>query len=168
MERFILKSNLWKFFKSLRVQAHPIWCLLVASPVNYAWITVCDRQNSNICRRIAIAQFVDSFHKMPSAGKCYKLEINLYWPSLDESARPAQTKKSYCASKLSELSVETVEGLFMGIVAYHCMESIKNGRWLEMTPQTILHYKFKARYVGDLQVIVNQCNEMIRMKQSCQ
>lgn len=165
-ERAILKSNLWKFFKSLRVQANPLYCMLVASPLNYAWITIVDRDNASIRRRITIAQFVGSFKKMPSAGKCYRLGINLYYPSLanTESEKVPQCKKSYHAARLSELSVEIVESLFIGIVAYHCMESLKKGKKLELTPQIISYYKFKARYIEDLQVIIGQCNDILTMK----
>lgn len=147
----ILKSNLWKFFKSLRVQANQIYCMLVASPVHYAWITVVDK-NSNVQRRISIAQFVGSVRTMPSVGKYYKLNINLYLNG-----------KETCfeASGLSELSVERVEGLFVGIVAYHCKECADRGTRLELTPQILQHYRIKKRYVADLQAIIDQCNATI-------
>lgn len=151
---YILKSNLWKFFKSLRVQANQIYCMLVASPIHYAWITIVDKKDSSVQQRITIAQFVKSLKEMPSAGKCYKLGINLYLNN---------TQSSFEAACLSELSVEIVEGLFVGIVSYHCKEWKDSGKLLELTPQTIQHYKFKQRYIQDLQTIVEQCNASLTM-----
>ena len=149
---YILKSNLWKFFKSLRVQANQIYCMLVAGDVNYAWITVADKNNSDLHRRISIAQFVGSVRTMQSVGKYYKLNINLYLNG-EESC--------FEASGLSELSVERVEGLFVGMVAYHCKVCADRGTRLELTPQILQHYRFKKRYVADLQAIINQCNATI-------
>ncbi|MBR4882905.1 MAG: hypothetical protein IKU18_03400 [Bacteroidales bacterium] len=149
---YILKSNLWKFFKSLRVQANQIYCMLVASPVDYAWITVVDKNNSNEAWRVSIAQFVGSLRTMPSVGKYYKLNINLYLNGKESC---------FEASVLSELSVERVEGLFVGIVAYHCKVCADRGTRLELTPQILQHYRFKKRYVADLQAIIDQCNATI-------
>lgn len=148
---YILKSNLWKFFKSLRVQANQIYCMLVASPVHYAWIVVVDK-NSNLSRRISIAQFVGSVRTMPSVGKYYKLNINLFLNG-----------KETCfeASELQELSVERVEGLFVGIVAYHCKDCADRGVRFGLTLQVLQQYKLKKRYVADLQAIIDQCNASI-------
>lgn len=154
---YILKSNLWKFFKSLRVQANQIYCMLVASPIHYAWITVVDKKDSSVQQRVTIAQFVNSLKEMPSVGKCYKLGINLYLN---------KTKRSYEAACLSELSVEIVEGLFVGIVSYHCKEWADSGNRLEFTPQVIQHYKFKLRYVQDMQTIIEQCNASLIMNKN--
>ena len=149
---YILKSNLWKFFKSLRVQANQIYCMLVASPIHYAWVTIVDKKDHSVQQRVTIAQFVDSFNKMPSVGKFYKLGINLYLNN---------TISSFEATCLSELSVEIVEGLFVGIVSYHCKEWADSGKRFELTPHVIQHYKFKLRYIKDLQTIVDQCNAFL-------
>ena len=149
---YILKSNLWKFFKSLRVQANQIYCMLVASPVDYAWITVVDKNNSNDAWRVSIAQFVGSLRTMPSVGKYYKLNINLYLN---------QKETCFEAACLPELSVATVEGLFVGIVAYHCKECANRGTRLSLTPQVLQHYKLKKRYIADLQAIIDQCNATV-------
>ena len=47
-DNYILKNNLWKFFKTLRTQANPIYCLFVASPIAYAWVTIIDKMDSTI------------------------------------------------------------------------------------------------------------------------
>lgn len=38
-ENYILKSNLWKLFKTLRAQANPVFSLLAASPIHSACIS---------------------------------------------------------------------------------------------------------------------------------
>ena len=63
---YIHKSNLWKFFKALRVQANPVYHLLVATPINDAWITIFDKADSTVQKRISILQFIHSLKKMPS------------------------------------------------------------------------------------------------------
>ena len=73
---YILKSNLWKFFKTLRAQANPIYCLFMASPIAYAWVTIIDKMDSTIHKRISIAQFINTLKKMPSTSKYYRLSIN--------------------------------------------------------------------------------------------
>jgi hypothetical protein len=149
---YILKSNLWKFFKSLRVHANQIYCMLVASPVHCAWIVVVDK-NSNLSRRISIAQFIGSVRTVTSVGKYYKLNINLLLNG-----------KETCfeVSELSGLSVERVEMLFPSIVSFHCKDWADRGKLLTLTPQVIQHYKLKKRYVADLQSIIDQCNATLQ------
>ena len=156
-EKPILKSNLWKFFKTLRTQANPIYCLLVASPIHYAWITILDRRDNNSQKRITIAQFINSLKKMPSSDKLYQLAINTYVPT--ESGK--QSKITYEVILLQQLSVDIIKKLLPSIVAYHCFERAKQGHHLELTPKTIQHYKFKTRYIEELQRIIEQCNETI-------
>ena len=152
-ENYILKSNLWKFFKTLRVQANPFYCLLVASPIHYAWITIIDKSDSASQKRIAIAQFVHALKKMPSTGKYYQLSINL-WSS-------SQDKHTHNIVYQSDLSVEVATAIFSDLVAYHCVEEMRQGARFELTPQTIQRYKFKARYLDELNTIIEQCNNAI-------
>ena len=74
-ENRILKRNLWKFFKILRAQANPIYGMLEASPINFAWITIIDKSNPTNSKRIPISKFVGSLKKMPSTSKYYQLNI---------------------------------------------------------------------------------------------
>ena len=157
-ENYILKSNLWKFFKALRAQANPIYCLLVASPIHCAWITILDKSDSAIQKRISIAQFVNALKKMPSTGKYYQLNINL-WSS-------SQDKYTHNIVYQSSLSVEMAASILPDIVAYHCMEAAAQGGCLELTPQTIQRYKFKERYLDELKNIFEQCNDAIKKKQN--
>lgn len=145
----IFKRNLWKFFKVLQIQANQIYCLLMASPIHYAWITIINRSEHTIQKRITIAQFVNYLPKMPSSEVFYQMSVNLYGEKIFES------------KTISDLNIKKIESLFPDIVAYHCNESIKQGKRLELTPQTIRHYKFKARYIDDLKTIIEQCNNMI-------
>ena len=146
---FIFKRNLWKFFKALQVQANQMYCLLVASPIHYAWITIINRTEHTIQKRITIAQFVKYLTKMPSSEVFYQMSINLYGGKIFE------------AKSISDLNIKKIETLFLDLIAYHCVESIKQGKRLELTPRTIRHYKFKARYIEDLKTIIEQCNNMI-------
>ena len=155
-ENFILKSNLWKFFKALRAQANPIYCLLVASPIHYAWITILDKSDSASQKRITIAQFVHALKKMPSTGKYYQLSINL-WSYL-------QDKHTHNIIYQSDLSVEMATAIYPDLVAYHCVEEMQQDTRLELTPQTIQRYKLKARYLDELKTIIQQCNDAIEKK----
>lgn len=146
---FIFKRNLWKFFKALQVQANQIYCLLVASPIHYAWITIINKEGHTIQKRITIAHFVNYLTKMPPSDVSYQLSINLYG------------KRSFEAKSTNDLNIKKIEALYPDIIAYHCMESIKQGKRLELTPQTIKHYKFKARYIEDLKTIIEQYNNIL-------
>lgn len=157
-ENYILKSNLWKFFKALRAQANPIYCLLVASPIHYAWITILDKSDSASQKRISIAQFVNALKKMPSTGKYYQLSINL-WSS-------SQDKYTHNITYRSDLSIEIATAIFPSIVAYHCMEAAQQCTCFELTPQTIQRYKFKERYLEEVKNIFEQCNDAIKKKQN--
>lgn len=152
-ENYILKGNLWKFFKALRAQANPIYCLLVASPIHYAWITILDKSDSASQKRISIAQFVNALKKMPSTGKYYQLSLNLWSSSKD--------KYTHNMVYQSDLSIEMATTIFPDIVAYYCVEEIRQGACFELTPQTIQRYKFKARYHDELKTIIKQCNDSI-------
>ena len=162
-ENFILKSNLWKFFKSLRVQANPIYCLLMASPIHYAWITIFNKIDPNKQKRLTISQFVNSLKKMPSGNTYYQLNIHLYSPISENLTieKSLQNKQIYEANYQHELSITTVEGLLCAIVAFHCMEAIKKGERLELTPEIIQFYKFKTRYLEEMDKLIKQCNDSI-------
>lgn len=153
-ENYILKSNLWKFFKTLRAQANPVFSLLVASPVHYAWITISDKSDPTIQERISIAQFVNALKKIPSKDKYYLLSINLFLHTSEEH----KGIYTYNAVRRDELSVDIVKTLWPDIVAYHCAEAIKRNERFELTPQTIKRYKFKARYLDELKLLIEQCN----------
>lgn len=153
-ENYILKSNLWKFFKTLRAQANPVFSLLVASPVHYAWITISDKSDPTIQERISIAQFVNALKKIPSKDKYYLLSINLFLHTSEEH----KGIYTYNAVRRDELSVDIIKTLWPDIVAYHCAEAIKRNERFELTPQTIKRYKFKARYLDELKLLIEQCN----------
>jgi len=153
-DNYILKRNLWKFFKALRAQANPIYCLLVASPISYAWITIIDKMDSTIQKRISITQFINTLKKMPSTSKYYRLSINTFDIDMD-------SKQSVEISLQHELSPEVVTRLLPAIIANHCIEAYSRGERFELTPQIKSHYKFKARYIDELQQIIGQCNKAI-------
>jgi hypothetical protein len=165
-ENRILKSNLWKFFKALRAQANPIYCLLVTSPISYVWITIIDKSDSTIQKRISIAQFVNAQKKLPSKYKYYLLSINLFSHTSEEHkgiffSQTSDKHKgiyTYNAVSRDELSVDIVKTLWPDIVAYHCAEAIKRNERFELTPETIKRYKFKARYLDELKLLIEQCN----------
>lgn len=147
-ESYILKSNLWKFFKTLRVQANPLYCLLVASPVDVAWITIASRDGGGE-RRVTIAQFILSLKKMPTTGKVYELHIRLLGDT---------TERTLSATRLADLSVEVAALLLPEIIAYLCYYYIQRGERLELTPEVIKHYKFKPRYLEELRLLFERAN----------
>ena len=151
-DNYILKSNLWKFFKALRAQANPIYCLFVASPMRYAWISIHDKADSANPRRITIAQFVNSLKKIPATDRHYRLAIRLYDPSTDRSS-------TYEATLLHDLSVELLREIWPSMIAFHCEEATRQGACFELTPQIIGHYKFKTRYIEELQENINNYNK---------
>ena len=121
-QELILKSNLWKFFKILRVQANPIYYLLVASPVHYAWITISDKSDPTSQKRISISQFINTLKKMPTTDKSYRLGINLHNPTAPEHLR----KQTFEATYRHELSAETILKLIYHIIAFHCSLQIQS------------------------------------------
>ncbi len=152
----ILKSNLWKFMKALRAQANPIYCLLVASPISMAWITIIDRLDSTSQKRISVSQFVNALKKMPSEDKHYQLSISL-WSEL-------QGKYLFEAAHLSTLSVETMREIFPAMIGCLCADAAQREERFELTPPIIQHYKFKARYIEEINAIVEQCNIATTLK----
>lgn len=156
-DHYILKSNLWKFFKALRAQANPIYCLLAASPMRYAWISIHDKADAAAQRRITIAQFVNSLKKIPATDKHYRLSIRLYDPSTDRSS-------TYEATFLHDLSVESIREMLPSMIAVHCEEGARQGVPFELTSQIIGHYKFKTRYIDALQSIITRCNHILFTK----
>lgn len=159
-ENRIHKSNLWKFFRTLRVQANPIYCLLVASPVSYAQIIINDKSGIATPRIVAVSKFINSLSKMPSKDTFYTLCINLWYPDNDD----IQAQGSFKAARLSELSIEIIKTYFPSIIAYHCAQAKKRGETFELTPQNIQKYKLKSRYLKELQEIVQQCNQLLEAK----
>lgn len=153
-ENRILKNNLWKFFKALRAQANPVYSLLAATPIHYAWITIVDKSDSVSQKRIPISLFINSLKKMPSKDKYYLLSINLFSHTSEES----KGVYTYNAAYREELSVDIVRNLWPDLVAYHCAEAIKRNERFELTHQTIKRYKFKARYLDELNLLIEQCN----------
>lgn len=156
-DNYILKSNLWKFFKTLRAQANPIYCLFVASPIAYAWVTIIDKMDSTIQKRISIAQFINTLKKMPSTSKYYRLSINTYDIDMD-------SKQSVEISLQHELSLEVVTRLLPAIIANHCIEANRRGERFEMNDSIRKQYKFKEKYIDELQLIMDQCNNAIDEK----
>uniref|UniRef100_UPI004056BFCF hypothetical protein n=1 Tax=Alistipes sp. TaxID=1872444 RepID=UPI004056BFCF len=148
-ESRILKCNLWKFFKTLRVQANPVYCLLVASPIEVAWITISGHEGGGE-RRVSIAQFILSLKKMPTTGRVYALQIKLL-------GEPSE--RTFSATRLTDLSVEATARLLPELITYlpYCYR--QRGERLELTPEIIKHYKFKARYLEELQPLFRRANE---------
>lgn len=163
-QELILKSNLWKFLKTLRVQANPIYCLLVAAPISYVWVTIIDKSDPTSQKRISIAQFVNALKKIPSKDKYYLLSINLFLHTSEEH----KGIYTYNAVRRDELSVDIVKTLWPDIVAYHCAEAIKRNERFELTPQTIKRYKFKARYLDELNLLIEQCNAALEKETNSQ
>lgn len=152
----ILKSNLWKFFKTLRVQANPLYCLLAASPCSCAWITLAQRSAEGTRQRISVAQFLGNLSRHPSAGWLYQLHIRLYDPACGEIL--------YTAASRPELQVERIEPLLSAVVGALCAHYKAHGKPLELTPATIHRFKLKARYLDELQPLFEQANHALGVR----
>ena len=128
--------------------------MLVAAPISYVCVTIIDKSDHTIQKRISIAHFVNALKKTPSKDKYYQLCINLFSHTSDKH----KGIYTYNAVSRDELSVDIVKTLWPDIVAYHCAEAIKRNERFELTPQTIKRYKFKARYLDELNLLIEQCN----------
>ena len=161
-ENRIHKSNLWKFFRTLRVQANPIYCLLVASPVSHARIIINGKSANVAPRIITVSKFINSLNKMPSKDTSYTLSISVRYLTNND----IQAQCSFEAAHLSELSIDIIKTYFPSIVAYHCAEAKKNGESFDLSPQNIQRYKFKSRSIKELEEIVLQCNQLLETQES--
>ena len=74
-ENYMLKTNLWKFFKTLRAQANPLYCLLVASTMDTAFVEIVGRGDRVRHRRLSVAQFIAQLGKLPTKQVAYHLNI---------------------------------------------------------------------------------------------
>lgn len=156
-EIYILKSNLWKFFKTLRAQANLIYSLLIASSIQHAWITILDTMDTTRQKRIPISQFIYFLKKMPSQHKHYQLSICL-WSLTDNTT---QDKYIHEIAFLHELSINNIKPLLSNMIAYHYVVALKQGYRLEMSQQFLQSYKIKARYQQELQDIIQICENTI-------
>lgn len=153
LEDIILKCNLWKFFKALRAQANPLYCLLAASPIECAWITISERGTDETSLRISITQFLTTHNTLPSTGNQYRLNMRLYDSACGELA--------YTINSRSELAVERLEPLLSAFVGALCGYYKSKGTRLELTPATINRFKIKARYIGELQSLFESANRAL-------
>lgn len=144
----ILKSNLWKFFKTLRVEANPIYGLLAASPAACAWIAILRREGGGGERRITIGQFLATLKKMPSTGYQYRLQIQL-------------PQGIFTASCLSELNVEAVGELLPKLILTLCHYHRQQGERLELTPSFISRYNIKQRYLEELKPLFEEAERIL-------
>lgn len=154
-ESRILKSNLWKFFKILRVQANPLYCLLEASPIHYARIAIIDKADPEIRRWVTIRQFIRSLRRMPSSQRVYRLEIWCCTPSCEP--------RIYCHEVVNrqDLAVEQLIGRFREILAFHLLKARQQGTPLELTPEQVSRYRFKQRYLEELSQLIAEINEQL-------
>ncbi len=167
-ENYILKSNLWKLFKTLRAQANPVFSLLAASPIHSAWIVMYKKDNHGDFQRITVSEFVDNLKNIPNVNTLFKLGIRLYYPANQRISCGGGYNgyHEFEAQYRHELSSETVIGLFPNMVACLCKEASKSGDEFALTPDVVRQYRFKPHYMDDIAVIVSQCNEAIRKEET--
>ncbi len=151
-ENYILKSNLWKFFKTLRVQANPLYALLVASPINIATIEIVGRGDGVRLRTLSVAQFVAQLGKLPTKQVAYHIIIKV-WDESGEAVWSATTREG--------LSVEVATELLPAMIMHLCRTSAMQGRTFMLTPEVIAHYRFRRRYLEELELLVANCNARI-------
>lgn len=151
-DNYILKSNLWKFFKSLRVQANPLYCLLVASPIDTAFVEIVGRGDGVRYRRLSVAQFVASLTKLPTKQVVYHINIKV-WGEDGEAL--------WSASRREHLSMDVASELLPAMIMHLCRISVAQGRTFVLTLEVINHYHFRRRYIEELELLVLNCNARI-------
>ena len=151
-ENYILKSNLWKFFKTLRVQANPFYCLLVASTIDVAFVEIVGREDGVRHRRFPIAQFIAQLGKLPTKQVAYHLNIKV-WGEDGEALWSATTRE--------HLSVEVATELLPAMIMHLCRTSVAQGHTFVLSPEVISYYHFRQRYIEELELLVSNCNARI-------
>ena len=151
-ENYILKTNLWKFFKTLRAQANPLYCLLVASTIDVAFVEIVGRGDGVRHRRLSIAQFIAQLGKLPTKQVCYQLKIKV-WGDEGEAVWTASTRE--------QLSVDVAAELLPTMIMHLCRTSAVQGRTFVLTPEVVAYYHFRQRYFEELQLLVSNCNARI-------
>ena len=151
-ENYVLKTNLWKFFKSLQVQANHLYCLLVASPIDVAFVEIVGRSDGVRWRRLSIAQFVAQLGKLPTRQVAYHLNVKV-WGDDGETI--------WSATSREHLSMEVATELLPAMIMYLCCTSVARGRRFMLTPEVISFYHFRRRYIEELELLVSNCNARI-------
>ena len=148
-DNYILKSNLWKFFKALRAQANPLFCLLVASPIDTAFVEIVGRGDGVRTRRLSIAQFVASLTKLPTKLVAYHISIKV-WGEDGEAL--------WYASRREHLSMDVASELLPAMIMHLCRSAASEGHTFVLTPELINHYHFRRRYIEELELLISNCN----------
>ena len=151
-ENYILKTNLWKFFKTLRAQANPLYCLLLASPIYTAFVEIVGRGDGVRHRRLSIAQFVAQLGKLPTKQVAYHINIKV-WGEDGEVIWSATTRE--------HLSVEVATELLPAMIMHLCRTSAVKGHTFVLSPEVISYYHFRQRYIEELELLVSNCNARI-------
>lgn len=151
-ENYILKTNLWKFFKTLRAQANPLYCLLVASTIDVAFVEIVGRGDGVRHRRLSIAQFVAWLSKLPTKQVAYHINIKV-WGEDGEAL--------WSASRREHLSMDVAAELLPAMIMHLCRSAASEGRTFVLTPEIINHYHFRRRYIEELALLVLNCNARI-------
>lgn len=151
-DNYILKTNLWKFFKTLRAQSNPLYCLLVASTIDVAFVEIVGREDGVRHRRLPIAQFIAQLGKLPTKQVAYHLNIKV-WGEDGEALWSATTRE--------HLSVEVATELLPAMIMHLCRSAASGGHTFVLTPEVINHYHFRRRYIEELELLVSNCNARI-------
>ena len=151
-DNYILKSNLWKFFKTLRAQSNPLYCLLVASPIDTAFVEIVGRGDGVRYRRLSVAQFVASLTKLPTKQVVYNINIKV-WGEDGEAL--------WSASRREHLSMDVAAGLLPAMIMHLCRSAASGGHTFVLTPEVINHYHFRRRNIEELELLVSNCNTRI-------
>jgi hypothetical protein len=151
-ENYILKTNLWKFFKTLRAQANPLYCLLVASTIDVAFVEIVGRGDGVCHRRLSIAQFIAQLGKLPTKQVAYHLNIKV-WGEDGEAL--------WSASRREHLSMDVAAELLPAMIMHLCRSAASGGHTFVLTPEVINHYHFHRRNIEELELLVSNCNTRI-------
>jgi hypothetical protein len=151
-ENYILKTNLWKFFKTLRAQANPLYCLLVASTIDVAFVEIVGREDGVRHRRLSIAQFIAQLGKLPTKQVAYHISIKV-WGEDGEAL--------WSASRREHLSMDVAAELLPAMIMHLCRSAASGGHTFVLTPEVINHYHFRRRYIEELALLVSNCNARI-------
>lgn len=151
-ESYILKTNLGKFFKIMRVQANSLYCLLVASTVDVAFVDIVGRGDGVRHRRLSVAQFIAQLSNLPTKQVAYHFNIKIWGDDGEEL---------WSATSREHLSVEDVTELLPAMIMHLCRNSAIQGRTFMLTPEVVSYYHFRQRYIEELEHLVLNCNARI-------
>ncbi len=157
-EYLILKSNLYKFLKVLRVKNRAIYKLLLGLPVSTVWIEIFSKDSGISIDKLSFYKFTCSFRSLPSKGVSYRIYYKTY--SFSNSEKDFHIGENvYVATYRNELTFDFIPSL----LAYLCYEKYVNGlpKFLQSIEE-IRQFKFKRKDIDRIGSQVEEYNQKFK------